>query len=134
DRERAGAREGSDRRPPVHHLHPPRRGAVRRARRAAPSGVIRPRRRRRGGAMCGGGGAGRSLEFFVRVDGGGQGLTRNDYYEAMRRAGLPERAFEQPVRELGRTFQLLLWIAVGLLKNTPVLLIDEPTAGLDLHA
>ena len=76
----------------------------------------------------------RNLEFFNRVDGGGQGLTRHDYYEAMRRAGLPERLFERPVRELGRTFQLLLWIALGMLKNTPILLIDEPTAGLDLHA
>jgi ABC-2 type transport system ATP-binding protein len=88
----------------------------------------------RGASMYGVLSARRNLEFFVRVDGGGRDLTRHDYYEAMRRAGLPERSFERPVREIGRTSQLLLWIAVGLLKNSPILLIDEPTAGLDLHA
>lgn len=88
----------------------------------------------RGASMYGALTARRNLEFFVRVDGGGQALKRENYYEAMRRAGLPERCFERPVREFGRTFQLLLWIAAGLLKNTPILLIDEPTAGLDLHA
>ena len=52
----------------------------------------------------------------------------------MRRVGIPERAFERPARELGRAVPLLLWLAIGLLKDTPILLIDEPTAGLDVYA
>lgn len=75
-----------------------------------------------------------NIEFFVRVGGGGEGLTRHDYYNAMRRVGIPERAFERPARELGRALPLRLWLAIGTLKNTSVLLVDEPTVGLDLYA
>jgi ABC-2 type transport system ATP-binding protein len=88
----------------------------------------------RGASLYGGLTARQNVEFFVRVDGGGVGLARNDYYNAMRRVGIPERAFERPARELGRAVPLLLWLAIGLLKNTSVLLIDEPTVGLDLYA
>jgi ABC-2 type transport system ATP-binding protein len=88
----------------------------------------------RGASLYGTLTARQNLEFFVRVDGGSRGLTRTDYYNAMRRVGIPERAFERPARQLGSAVALLIWLAVGLLKNTSVLLIDEPTVGLDLYA
>jgi ABC-2 type transport system ATP-binding protein len=88
----------------------------------------------RGASLYGTLTARQNLEFFVRVDGGGRGLTRADYYNAMRRVGIPERTFERPARLLGSAVALLIWLAIGLLKNTSVLLIDEPTVGLDLYA
>jgi ABC-2 type transport system ATP-binding protein len=75
-----------------------------------------------------------NVEFFVRLDADGDRLTKRDYYQAMRRVGIPERSFERPARALGHAVSLLLWLAIGLLKKTPVLLIDEPTVGLDVYA
>jgi ABC-2 type transport system ATP-binding protein len=88
----------------------------------------------RGASLYEGLTARQNLEFFVRLNGGGRGLTRGDYYNAMRRVGIPERAFERSARDLGRTIPLLIWLAIGLMKKTSVLLIDEPTVGLDLYA
>jgi ABC-2 type transport system ATP-binding protein len=75
-----------------------------------------------------------NVEFFVRLDAHGDAFTKKDYYHAMRRVGIPERSFERPARDLGHAVSLLSWLAIGLLKKTPVLLIDEPTVGLDVYA
>jgi ABC-2 type transport system ATP-binding protein len=75
-----------------------------------------------------------NVEFFTRLDGTVEGLSEADYLNAMRRMGIPERYFDIPARELGSAVSLALWLAIGFLKNTPILLIDEPTAGLDLYA
>ena len=99
---------------------------------------IRSRRRityiPRGAAVYGSLTARENVEFFTRVDGDGVGLRRIDFYNAMRKAAIPERYFERPARELGPAVMLSLWLAIGLLKNTPVLLFDEPTVRLDLYA
>ena len=75
-----------------------------------------------------------NLEFFVRVDGCAQRLPRNDYYNALRRTGVPERYLERTAGSLGRAMSLAVWLAVGLMKETAVLLLDEPSIELDLLA
>jgi ABC-2 type transport system ATP-binding protein len=75
-----------------------------------------------------------NVEFFTKVDGNPVALDRGGYYNAMRRVGIPERYFERRARDLEPAVLALLWLAIGLLKNTPVLLFDEPTVGLDLYA
>jgi ABC-2 type transport system ATP-binding protein len=75
-----------------------------------------------------------NVRFFTGVDGTARALREADYLNAMRRMGVPERYFDTPARALGSAVSLALWLAIGSLKNTPILLIDEPTAGLDLYA
>jgi ABC-2 type transport system ATP-binding protein len=87
-----------------------------------------------GASMYGSLTARQNVEFFTRVDGAVVTGERADYYNAMRRVGIAERYFERRARELGPAVLLSLWVAIGLLKNTPVLLFDEPTVGLDLDA
>lgn len=78
--------------------------------------------------------ASRNVDFFTKVDGRPVRTTLPDRLNAMRRMGVPERYFDAPARSLGPAVCLALWLAVGFLRDTPILLIDEPTAGLDLYA
>ena len=75
-----------------------------------------------------------NVEFFTRLETSSARLTQVDYDNAMRTVGIAERYFDRRARELGPSVSLSLWLAIGLLKNTPVLLFDEPTVGLDLYA
>jgi ABC-2 type transport system ATP-binding protein len=88
----------------------------------------------RGASLYGSLTARQNVEFFTRVDGNEPKRRRHDYYNAMRRVGIPERSFERPASELGGSISLSLWLAIGLLRNTSILLMDEPTVGLDLYA
>ena len=42
-----------------------------------------------------------NLDFFARL-GGKRNLRKDDYYQAMQKVGLPEKAFEQRVREFSK--------------------------------
>lgn len=88
----------------------------------------------RGASVYGSMTARQNVDFFATVDGSVRGLRRQHYYNAMRRVGIAERAFERPAAELAPAAAIALWLAVGLLKETPVLLMDEPTVGLDFYA
>lgn len=88
----------------------------------------------RGAALYGSLTARENVQFLTRADGGGSNFCRNDYYNVMRRVSIPERHFESPARRLGPSASLAVWLAIGLLKDTSVLLFDEPTARLDLDA
>ncbi len=87
-----------------------------------------------GASMYGALTARQNVEFFTRVDGTRVTFARADYYNAMRKVGIAERCFERRARDLDPAVLVSLWLAIGLLKNTPVLLFDEPTGGLDLYA
>lgn len=71
-----------------------------------------------------------NLEFFAGLC--GRGGDRSRYYMAMRKMGLPERAFEQPVRLLSPGMRQKLGLAMAWVKEAPALLLDEPIAHLDL--
>ena len=71
-----------------------------------------------------------NLDFFTRL-GGKKNVPREDYYDCMRRVGLPERAFEQRVKEFSKGMRQRLGIAIVIMKDAPAILLDEPTSGLD---
>lgn len=74
-----------------------------------------------------------NLDFFARLA-GRRDMSREDYYMVMRRVGLPERSFEQRLREFSKGMRQKLGIAIALIKDAPAILLDEPTAGLDPKA
>ncbi|NLT65834.1 MAG: ABC transporter ATP-binding protein [Acidobacteria bacterium] len=74
-----------------------------------------------------------NLDFFARL-GGKRNLRKDDYYQAMQKVGLPEKAFEQRVREFSKGMRQKLGIAIAIIKDAPALLLDEPTSGLDPKA
>ncbi len=71
-----------------------------------------------------------NLDFFAKL-GGKRNLKKEDYYMVMRGIGLPEKAFEQRVKEFSKGMRQKLGIAICMIKDAPALLLDEPTAGLD---
>ncbi len=71
-----------------------------------------------------------NLDFFAKL-GGKKHLKKDDYYMVMREVGLPEKAFEQRVKEFSKGMRQKLGLAICMIKDAPALLLDEPTAGLD---
>jgi ABC-2 type transport system ATP-binding protein len=71
-----------------------------------------------------------NLEFFARL-GGKRSLKRDDYYMALREVGLQEKTFEQQVKTFSKGMRQKLGIAIAIVRDTPAILLDEPTAGLD---
>lgn len=74
-----------------------------------------------------------NLDFFVKL-GGKPGLKKDDYYAVLREVGLPENAFEQKARFFSKGMQQKVSIAIALIRDTPALLLDDPTSGLDSQA
>jgi ABC-2 type transport system ATP-binding protein len=74
-----------------------------------------------------------NLEFFAKL-GGKQDLTKEQYYQVMRRVSLQEKAFEQRVKTFSKGMRQKLGISIAIIKDAPAVLLDEPTAGLDPKA
>jgi ABC-2 type transport system ATP-binding protein len=83
------------------------------------------------GTLSGAMTARQNLELFVRLAAPAAPWRAEDGLNALRIMGLPERAFDRRVRELPRALMTSLWLAIAWLRQSPVLLLDEPTAGLD---
>jgi len=74
-----------------------------------------------------------NLDFFAKL-GGKAGLSKNDYYQVMRRVSLQEKAFEQRVKTFSKGMRQKLGISIAIIKDAPAILLDEPTSGLDPKA
>jgi ABC-2 type transport system ATP-binding protein len=74
-----------------------------------------------------------NLEFFAKL-GGKTNLTKEQYYQVMRRVSLQEKAFEQRVKTFSKGMRQKLGISIAIIKDAPAVLLDEPTAGLDPKA
>jgi ABC-2 type transport system ATP-binding protein len=74
-----------------------------------------------------------NLDFFAKL-GGKENLSREDYYQVMRRVSLQEKAFEQRVKNFSKGMRQKLGISIAVIKDAPAVLLDEPTSGLDPKA
>lgn len=72
-----------------------------------------------------------NLIYGARLYGLGGGETRRRIVEILTRLGLEERSIYQPMEEMSRGMQQKVAIARALLSRPKVLLLDEPTTGLD---
>jgi ABC-2 type transport system ATP-binding protein len=71
-----------------------------------------------------------NLDFFTHLS-GREEIDEEEYDDAMRRVGLPERAFDARVKTFSKGMRQRLGIAIVILKNAPVIVMDEPMSGLD---
>ncbi len=74
-----------------------------------------------------------NLSFFAGLYDLNQSARRMRVAECLRAVGLEERAASR-VEELSGGMQQRLHIAVALVHEPPLIILDEPTAGLDLEA
>jgi ABC-2 type transport system ATP-binding protein len=74
-----------------------------------------------------------NLDFFAKL-GGKENLSREAYYQVMRRVSLQETAFEQRVKNFSKGMRQKLGISIAVIKDAPAVLLDEPTSGLDPKA
>ncbi len=75
-----------------------------------------------------------ALEFFVGLCGSPSRATEIACRNAMRAVGIPERDFDRRVAGFPRALVVKLWLAVAALRDTPVVILDEPTMDLDTVA
>ena len=71
-----------------------------------------------------------NLDFFARL-GGKTNLTKDDYYNVMRRVGLQEEAFERKLKTFSKGMRQKVGLAIAIIKDANNIVMDEPTTGLD---
>ena len=72
-----------------------------------------------------------NLLYAARLYGGGTSGTRRDVVAILERLGLPSATIDQPMKQLSRGQQQKVAIARSFLTAPSLLLMDEPTTGLD---
>lgn len=71
-----------------------------------------------------------NVEFFARV-GGRPSITRDEVVATLSRVGLPEETHTRQVKGYSKGMRQRLGIAIGIIRQTELMLLDEPTSGLD---
>ena len=71
-----------------------------------------------------------NLDFFTHLS-GRPDIDTAAYDGVMRRVGLPERAFDARVKTFSKGMRQRLGIAIVIMKDAPVVIMDEPMSGLD---
>lgn len=71
-----------------------------------------------------------NLDFFAHL-GGKTNLTKEDYYNTMRRVGLQEDAFERRLKTFSKGMRQKVGLAIAIIKDANNIVMDEPTTGLD---
>jgi ABC-2 type transport system ATP-binding protein len=72
-----------------------------------------------------------NMLYAARLYGGGETGTRGRVVEILERLGLPLETIDQPMKQLSRGQQQKVAIARSFLTAPSLLLMDEPTTGLD---
>jgi ABC-2 type transport system ATP-binding protein len=72
-----------------------------------------------------------NMVYAARLYGGGGGGTRERVVEILETLGLPRAVVDRPMKELSRGQQQKVAIARSFLTAPSLLLMDEPTTGLD---
>jgi len=72
-----------------------------------------------------------NMLYAARLYGGGEAGTRARVVEILERLGLPLETIDQPMKQLSRGQQQKVAIARSFLTAPSLLLMDEPTTGLD---
>ncbi len=72
-----------------------------------------------------------NMLYAARLYGGGMSGTRDQVSAILERLGLPLDTIDQPMKQLSRGQQQKVAIARGFLTAPSLLLMDEPTTGLD---
>lgn len=75
-----------------------------------------------------------NLLYAARLYGLAAADARPRMREIMRRLGLEEETFDQPMEHMSRGMQQKVAVARGFLTSPILLLLDEPTTGLDPHS
>lgn len=75
-----------------------------------------------------------NLEFFARLGAPPLGRNRVDAIGTLRRVGVADRHMRIAVGAAPAEVALATALAIGFLRATPVLVLDDPTAGLDSRA
>ncbi len=74
-----------------------------------------------------------NLRYFALLGGLGA-LSREDGMRIIKRVGLSESDLDSRVRKFSKGMVQKLGIAIAMVKDAPVILLDEPTTGLDPKA
>ncbi len=74
-----------------------------------------------------------NLDFFAKL-GGKKDYTKSDYRDVLLRVGLSADAHNKRLSGFSKGMRQKCGIAIAILKDAPVILLDEPTAGLDPKA
>ncbi len=75
-----------------------------------------------------------NLLYGARLHGMNIAEARGWAVELLGRLGLDEQTIAMPMESLSRSVQQIVVIARAMLTRPPLLLLDEPLAGLDVHA
>jgi len=75
-----------------------------------------------------------NLMYAARLYGLAAAEAKPRMQEIMKRLGLEEETFDQPMEHMSRGMQQKVAVARGFLTSPILLLLDEPTTGLDPHS